>query len=283
MTSTRRIDRTLLAWPRRTLNIAHRGDRSRAPENTLAAAALAFDAGADMWELDVQLSADGEPVVFHDDTLERTTDLDRHPEFAGRPARVDAFTLAELKQLSAGAWFLQTDPFGRIQSGQIPAEALSQYPEQRIPTLEEALRFTSDRAWRVNVEIKDLSGQPGHGRVVETVTGLIGGLGMADRVLLSSFHHPYLVQAKNRIPRLATAALVEEAGFAPFKVLGECGAEAWHPAAWLVNDDETRALRAAGYLVNVWTVNAQPDMDRFLALGVDGLFTDDPLLLAGRS
>src|ERR1700694_1070503 len=81
---------------RRTVNWGHRGAMSLAPENTLAAFALAREVGADGVEFDVQLSADGEVVIIHDHTLERTTD--------GRGAVAER-TLAELKKLDAGRWF----------------------------------------------------------------------------------------------------------------------------------------------------------------------------------
>jgi len=85
-------------------NIAHRGARAFAPENTLEAIRKAADLGADAVEIDVQLSADGEPVVFHDDTLERCTDA--ATVFSSRaPWSTAGFTLAELRQLDAGSWF----------------------------------------------------------------------------------------------------------------------------------------------------------------------------------
>jgi len=100
------------ADPKRTrpLVIAHRGDSSRAPENTLDAARLGWDAGAEAWELDVQLSRDGVPVVIHDESLLRTTDV--AGRFAGdvrEPAGflVSDFDLAEIRSLDAGSWFLE--------------------------------------------------------------------------------------------------------------------------------------------------------------------------------
>src|SRR5208282_1627382 len=78
------------------LNIGHRGASGRFPENTLSSFRAAIEAGADMCELDVQMTRDGVAVVIHDDTVDRTTD--------GHGA-VAAMTLAELKRLDAGAWF----------------------------------------------------------------------------------------------------------------------------------------------------------------------------------
>ena len=98
------------------LVIAHRGDSCHAPENTLEAALRAWQAGADAWELDVQLTRDGVPVVLHDASLLRTTDVARR--FASDPRatsgfRVVDFDFDEIRQLDAGGWFLADPPDGR--------------------------------------------------------------------------------------------------------------------------------------------------------------------------
>ena len=96
-----------------TLNIAHRGASSLAPENTLAAARKALDLGADMWELDVQMTADGELVILHDNTLKRTSNVETiFP--VRRPWRVHQFNLNEIRQLDFGSWFEEQDPFGQV-------------------------------------------------------------------------------------------------------------------------------------------------------------------------
>ena len=103
---------------KRRLIAAHRGARSLAPENTLAAARLALAAGARMWEIDVRMSRDGEIVLIHDPNLERTSDAPG--KFPGRsPWLVHDFTLDELKTLDFGSWFSETDPFGQIAAGKI--------------------------------------------------------------------------------------------------------------------------------------------------------------------
>ena len=99
-----------------TLNIAHRGARSLAPENTLAAAQKGLDTGADMWELDVGMTADGALFLIHDDTLERTSNAAQvFPQRA--PWRVHEFTFDEIRQLDFGSWFVEQDPFGQIAAG----------------------------------------------------------------------------------------------------------------------------------------------------------------------
>ena len=98
------------------LNIAHAGARSLAPENTLAAARKALEVGADLWETDVAVTSDGELILFHDDSLARTTNAPvRFPDRS--PWTFTTFTLAEIRSLDAGSWFVETDPFGQIAAG----------------------------------------------------------------------------------------------------------------------------------------------------------------------
>ena len=92
--------------------VAHRGDSFHAPENTLEAARLAWEAGADAWELDVQLTRDGVPIVLHDESLLRTTDV--ATRFKDDPRgqagfRVSDFDFSEIRALDAGSWFVAAD------------------------------------------------------------------------------------------------------------------------------------------------------------------------------
>src|SRR5262245_60378592 len=100
----------LLTAPRSApIVVAHRGDSFHAPENTLAAARQAWRAGADAWEIDVRLTRDGVPVVLHDESLERTTDvaLRYQKDPRGKDGfRVSDFDLAEVVTLDAGSWFV---------------------------------------------------------------------------------------------------------------------------------------------------------------------------------
>ena len=104
--------RSLLRRGDRPLVVAHRGDSAYAPENTLEAARRAWDEGADAWELDVQLARDGVPVVLHDESLVRTTDV--ATRFAGDPRGASGFLVAdfdfeEIRTLDAGSWFVEPE------------------------------------------------------------------------------------------------------------------------------------------------------------------------------
>jgi glycerophosphoryl diester phosphodiesterase len=263
------------------LCIAHRGAASLAPENTLAAARKALQLGADMWELDVSVTADGELVVLHDDSLARTTDVQAvFPHRA--PWLISDFTLAEIKTLDAGSWFVEADPFGTIAAGAVTPAEQDAWRGEPIPTLAEALMFTWEQDWRVNVEIKELISLLETFPVVEAVIELIEALDMVDQVLLSSFVHATMRRAKSLQPGIAVAALLdvgEPLIFPEIQKLGEDKAipfDAIHPHYTSVDLKSTRALRQAGVAVNPWTVNDPGEMERLIGAGVTGIFTDFP-------
>lgn len=258
--------------------IAHRGARSLAPENTIMAAEVAYKIGADMWELDVALTYDNELVVIHDDTLTRTSNAKAvYPKKS--PWNVRLFTLEELKKLDFGSWFLAEDPFGTIKEGLISVEDQEKMKNIQIPTLEEALLFTRDHNWKVNIEIKDVTGTPGDATIVEQVVSLVEELDMADSVIISSFNHTYLRRVKDINPELKTAPIVNEGVSDPVALLQDLGAQAYHPGIKHIGDLSKIALaRNAGFDVNVWTVNDIDTMLELIESGVSGLFTDFPQL-----
>lgn len=257
------------------MNIAHRGARSLAPENTMAAARKAFSLGASGWELDVEMTSDGELVLMHDDTLERTTNANQ--VFATRqPWKVQDFLFTELSQLDAGSWFIREDPFKQVAAGAVPEEEKIAIKEIKIPTLREALEYTRAHQWFVNVEIKDAIGTPADATIVRAIVSLIRELGMSSLVLISSFNHEYLKQVKILQPSLATGALVDVFVPDPVTMLKELSAQAYHPSKDVIIDKQVKELRQAGYDVYVWTVNEEDEMRKFIEMGVSGIITDFP-------
>ena len=234
--------------------IAHRGYRKRYPENTLAAFAAAFDAGARMVELDLTLTRDRRLVVLHDDTLDRTTD--------GR-GQVRGFTLDDLKQLDAGSWF---DP---------------RFTGERLPTLEEVLDLCADRGM-VNIEIKADAFEAGRlaDAIEEQVLAAVAERGMGDRVLISSFETRFLTRIVERKNAPAVGVLSERGIVSdPLSLCKRLRAFSWHPDFHSVTAARVRAMHAAGIMVFPYTVNQADDFRRLLQMGVDGIFTDDPPLL----
>jgi len=265
----------LVMQPSCPLVIAHRGFRGIAPENTLVAAQKGFDAGADMWELDVAASSDGELVVMHDTTLVRTTDASvRFPSRS--PWNVYDFTLGELKSLDAGSWYSRTDPFLQIKAGRIGAEELQSFSGLRIPTLREALELTKRLGWRVNIEIKDATGFACDAWIVEKTVALVKELDMVHSVLISSFNHTYLKRAKKAEPSIDVAALIDKPLKDPVTTLKELGAIALNPNEKHLDEATVKAVRAAGFGVLPWTVNAPARMASLVAWGVTGIITDFP-------
>lgn len=230
--------------------IGHRGFPEVAPENTLVSFERAIAAGVRMVECDVALSQDGEVVVIHDDTLDRTTD--------GK-GPVSARTLAELKALDAGAWF------GRAFAG------------ERIPTLAELLQLTRDRGVAINVEIKAEAVTRGKaaGGIEEKVAVLVAAAGMERATVVSSFEALAIARMREVHPRLPTAFLIDGKMARPAAEYAEklaCGA--LHLSARKNGESQVKGVKAAGLDVRLYTVNDPEMARRYWDWGVTAIFTD---------
>ena len=242
--------------------IAHRGAKGMAPENTLAAARLAHTQGADMWELDVGLSRDNVPMVLHDESLLRTSNVAVIPAFVHRhPWLLEQLTLAELRGLDAGAWFG------------------AEFAGEKLPTLREALQLSAELEFPVNIELKDYGCSAAALRcVVDQTIGLIADLDMPELVLISSFSQNCLRLVKAGAAHLKLAVLVETGDMGD--LLEAClnlGAVAAHPDSALVTPAGLAALREARLDVNIWTVNCAEEANKLAGWGATGLITDYPL------
>jgi len=259
-------------------NSAHRGARSLAPENTLAAIEKAFHVGAHLWETDISVTRDGCLILFHDNTVERTTDaLSRFP---GRTSyAVSDFTLAELRQLDAGSWFVRTDPFGQIKTGAISAEEAQNFHGLTIPTLEEGLAFTASENWPVNLEIKTLLGSAVGFPVVERALAEVRQSGLApSQVIFSSFDHSLMDEIKEKAPEYSIQALIGDTG-GQKNNWGDLAYDTYTANEKLITPDELRAITAKGKSVNLYTVNDPKRMKAFIDAGVTTLITDFPQVL----
>ncbi|MDL2267319.1 glycerophosphodiester phosphodiesterase [Desulfovibrio sp. OttesenSCG-928-G15] len=281
------------------LTIAHRGASAHAPENTLAAARLAHALGADMWETDVQMTRDGVPVLLHDATLERTSDVAAHPEFADRaPWRTDSFTLDEIRTLDAGSWFGTNDPFGTVASGELTEKELAPFIGETIPTLEEGLALTRKLGWRVNIELKNLAGSAGHETITRAVMDMIRKQAMEQSVCLSSFQSDYLREAASLSRSVPRGLLVEKGVPEKAQGLQHCGlcagiyetltveeairlcrdaeADFFHPSTAFLSADFVAALHDAGFPVNAWVIDEVKDARTLLDWSVFGFITNYP-------
>ncbi len=262
------------------LIIAHRGARSLAPENTLASAQKAWEVGADLWELDVAVTADSELVLMHDDTLERTCNPDQ--VFPGRsPWNVWDFTLEEIRTLDCGSWFNTKDPFNQIQAGNVSEEDQKSYVGEQAPTLEEALLFTRDHDWMVNIELKQQPNQQMDQVIVQKTVELVTSLGMDKngQVVISSFSHEYLSAAKALNQAIPTQAVTSKLIKDLPEYLTELDAQAVNPKVNTWNYNKMAKLQEQGVRFNVWTVNDELEMKALIQTGVNGIITDFPQLL----
>jgi len=265
---------------KRTLVIAHRGARSLAPENTIAAAKKALDLHADLWELDVALTSDHELVVVHDDTLDRTCNVIKL--FPGRvPWHVWDFTLEEIKTLDCGSWYNETDPFKQIKAGNVTQDEIDSYIGEPMPTLREALEFTLENKWRVNVELKDQPDDLFGNILVEKTVNLISELGMDsnEQVVISSFNHEYLKKVHSLNANIPIQALTNEKIKDLSEYLTALGTDTCNPKLGVWSPAEMEKLGQEGIKFNIYTVNDEDDMKQLINANVYGIFTDYPQTL----
>jgi len=231
------------------LVIAHRGFSGAVPENTIAAFKKAIDLGVDMIELDVHLSKDGQVVVIHDDTLNRTTN--------GK-GKVVSYTFNELKQLDAGSWFG------------------AQFSGERIPTLQEVLELVRGKTL-LNIELKqgDL-GQYSIKDLADRSLQEVERAGMLNQVIFASFDLSAIDRIREKNPRIPVALIYskswsflhEATGGRPIPVLSCRGT--------VLTQTNVSKARQQGIKVLVWTVNTEEHMERFRNMEVDGIVTDYP-------
>ena len=260
--------------------IAHRGARSMAPENTLAAGILAHSQGAHMWEIDVRLTADGVPVLVHDASLARTTNVALKPAFTNRfPWLLSQFSLKELAKLNAGEWFVCADPFHCIGLGQVEPAKLKAYFQEGIPTLQAALQLVKTLNWKINIEIKiddnELHKIP---YFVQAVLDLLASTNTASVCLVSSFSQPCLEQVRRVAPTLTTAYLFKDVDIE--QIADSCkdmGILVLHPHVDSLPIKAIAHLREQDFLIHPWTINDKYQAKTLLDAGATGIITDFPI------
>ena len=231
--------------------LAHRGASGYAPENTLEAFALAAELGADGVELDVHLSADGELIVIHDETVDRTTDG------SGLVCRM---TLDELKALNAN------NHMGGLLA------------VNRIPTLAEVYELLKPTPLMINVEIKtDAMLYDG---LCEKLAALEHEMGMEGRIIYSSFNHNTILEMKSVNPAAKTGLLYVEALAYPWAYAELVGADALHPdkLSPLVYPEMIAQCNEHGIETNIWTVNGAEEMEALMRSGATSIITNYPTL-----
>ncbi len=224
---------------------AHRGDSQRAPENTIAAFQSALESGADMVELDVQQLGDGTLIVMHDSNFLRTAGVDLDVWEAG---------WADVEQMDAGSWFSE------------------EFAGEKIPTLEEALRFAEENGLRLNIELKSTGHEDS---LVESVTALIREHNFGDQCIITSLQYSLLRQVKELDSSLMTGYVLSVA-YGPFYDMEDV--DMFSVRADFVTPAMVRAIHNRGKRLLVWTVNDEDLMEQLREWNVDNLITDNALL-----
>ena len=227
------------------LKIAHRGYSSRYPENTLPAFEGAVAAGADMIELDVRLSRDGEIVVIHDATVDRTSN--------GR-GRVADLSLAELRRFNY-------------------ANGMSAFGRVPIPTLAEVIDRVGAQV-TLNVEIKgrrsESAGMEG------ALAALLRRKGAVGRVIVSAFDRRVLAAMKRADARVRTGLLYDRAWRRFREDVRRLGVESVHPRLSAIDAEALRWVRSVGVRVFPWVAKDRGDVDRCRAADfIDGVMVND--------
>lgn len=231
----------------RTNIYAHRGAKGTTPENTIAAFKEALRMESDGIELDVHLSKDREPVVIHDETVNRTTN---------GSGEVQDMIVADLKKLDAGSWFH------------------SSFKGEQIPTLKEVLLLLKDAEFlgTLNIELK--TDQIPYEGLEQRVVDVINEVNVSFQIVFSSFSLASLERMKQVNPTAPCALLFSKVSLARPTFPDGQPFEAWHPRYTIVpsfvrGKDPIPPLR-------VWTVNKRIHMAYCFLNGVDTIITDYP-------
>jgi glycerophosphoryl diester phosphodiesterase len=236
--------------------ISHRGASGFAPENTLKAFELAVRMGSRDFEFDVHRTRDGKLVVHHDYDLSRT---------AGEPARIADLDYADLARINAAAHFSSDPAF------------------QRVPLLDEVLDVVAPASDWINFEVKNDGGvYPGIEE--ELLSALKARAGLFEKALVSSFDHDTLRRFRSLSPDMRLGWLghgLSEMLLAPAVLKARAvRAENFHLALRMAFRPNVALLKKAGFGVCVYTVNSRKDALRMKEIGVDGIFSNYPDVMA---
>lgn len=231
--------------------IAHRGASGYAPENTLAAFQKAFDTNCDGIEFDVQMTKDGEIVVCHDYSVERTTNGKGY---------IKNLTLAQIKELDAGSWFDE------------------RFRGEKIPTLEEVFKLIPSGIL-MNIEIKNLALE--RSNIEQKVVDMILKYNRIDDVIISSFDHLSLKAVREinkdiRIGVLTYSYILDTVGYIKKH---EFDAYSIHPSEEYLNQPLVKEAHDNGYKIFSYTVNDREIAELFENMGVDAIFSNYPDIL----
>lgn len=237
----------------------HRGAKGDYPENTLLAFKKALEAGAKGIELDVHVTKDGELVVHHDATLNRTTTGTGY---------IRDYTLVQLKELSAGAKFADFEKYEES------------WDKEKIPTLKETLELLASYGAELNIELKTYEIE--YPNIEEKLLKEVKEANYPKDVVYSSFHFPTLIRLQKLDSTAKIAFLTEMPVPFPLDYIETFGLEALHIDVKTVVAHQAH-FRPVADKLRVWTVNDEKDMRTLLDMEVNAIITDCPDLAVSLS
>ncbi|PSL01543.1 glycerophosphoryl diester phosphodiesterase [Haloactinopolyspora alba] len=245
------------------VDIAHRGSSGSAPENTVAAVEYAVDQRSSFVEVDVQRSADGELVIMHDVTLERTTNVEEvFPDRA--PWNVGDFTLEEMRQLDAGSWFSPD------------------FAGEPVPTLREVVEALGPRTGLL-LELKSPSLYPGiEAQIHEELSSIPGYMERSlrtGRLVVQSFDIDSMRTYDEIAPEVPVGLLYGSQPTEEELVEASTWAEQVNPSYRVTDAALVERIHELGMTISVYTINSGQLMREYINLGVDGIITNYPGVL----
>ncbi len=229
-----------------TLNFAHRGFRSRYPENTMLAFEKAVELGVDGIEFDVHLSKDGVPVIIHDERLDRTADIS---------GLVKDFNLSDLQKINVAKNF---------------------NINEKLPSLEDYFSYIKNKDIISNIELKN--SVFAYAGIEQAVYKLIKKYKLEEKCIISSFNHHSIVKMKEIAPELKYGFLTDSWLLNPLKYLKEYKIKCYHPSAYILTKEFVDSFHAEDIEVVTWFNSLQIPIDyaSVIKSGVDVIISDDP-------
>ena len=257
---------TMEAAPR-ILVQGHRGARAARPENTLPAFEYAIAAGADVLELDLNVTKDDVLMVVHDSLI--NTKICRGP---GGETAIRKLTFKQVREWDCGA----------VGNPEFPKQQA--VPGTRIPTLDEVLALAPKGSFTYNIEMKSDAKKPelspAPRRFAEMVAAAVRKHKLEKRVKVQSFDFRTLKALREVAPELRQSALYGGLPKDFVEISKEAGgAEVVSPHYLLVTEGQVKKAHEAGLKVVPWTANSVGVWDRLIGSGVDAIITDDPAAL----
>ncbi|MHA1268247.1 MAG: glycerophosphodiester phosphodiesterase family protein [Candidatus Helarchaeota archaeon] len=257
--------------------IAHRGLAHVAPENTYIAWKLAKENGSYGIEIDVQISIDGKLFLMHDDTLERTTNIQElFPNRINDDA--SSFNLSDLLKLDAGSWFVDRDPYGAIRKGFVNYSMLYFYKNNvSIPTLEEALNFCRDNNLILDVDFKyPPKTHPFYSQYFNLTLFTINSSGInQSMVWITSGNRTLLDFVKSNYPKMKTGYSVEGSDLPSVQEFLAMGYDLIN-THYSISDSVLKSYYLAGIETNIWTVDIQSRFSQLWCLGATYIVSNEP-------